>query len=142
MKYRRFVYFLMLTVLTVACTQNKKNSDAAEWPEMDAFHLVMAESFHPFKDSANLEPARRLAPEMAAAATKWANAPLPEKVNTPEVKEKINLLKSASDEFAQLVQTGSEEEIGNALTGLHDLFHELQDAWYGKGEGGHDHHKH
>ncbi|GIV35884.1 MAG: hypothetical protein KatS3mg032_0263 [Cyclobacteriaceae bacterium] len=142
MKNLRFIYGLVLVALTVACTQEKKNDDAAEWPEMDAFHLIMAESYHPFRDSANLEPARRLAPEMAAAATKWAGATLPEKVNTPEVKEKINLLKSATDEFAQLVQTGSEEEIGNALTGLHDLFHELQDAWYGKGGGGHDHHKH
>jgi hypothetical protein len=130
-----------LAAFAWSCTQKEKTEQTNEWPEMDAFHMVMAESFHPFKDSANLGPAKTLAAELAASASRWAEAPLPEKVNTPEVKEKLNLLKAATVEFTQLVQTGSDQAIGEALTSLHDLFHELQDAWYGKGDG-HHHHQH
>ncbi len=142
MKNLRWITLLVLAALSVACTQKEKAQDTGEWPEMDAFHLIMAESFHPYKDSSNLEPAKQLASEMAASAARWSEATLPEKVNNSAVKQKINLLKGATAEFAQLVHTGSDEEIGEALTALHDLFHELQDAWYGKEAGGHHHHDH
>lgn len=137
--------FLFAFVLVSACTSKKEEAteEAAseEWPAMDAYHLVMAESFHPFKDSANLEPVKAQAAELAKAAEAWVNAPLPEKVNTDEVKAKLAELKTNSDALAQLVSTGTPEEIGTALTALHDQFHELQEAWYGGGEG-HHHHDH
>ena len=37
------------------------------WKEMDDFHMIMAEAFHPYKDSMNLEPAKLKAPELAAS---------------------------------------------------------------------------
>jgi hypothetical protein len=107
-----------------------------EWVAMDEFHMIMAESFHPFKDSANLEPAKAKAEEMAAAAEKWANAPLPEKVNTDEVKTKLAELKAETSAFVQTVKTNDAKTIGDNLTKLHDLFHEIQETWYG----GHGHH--
>ena len=136
----------------VACSGKKEESahehdhhenaaaqaDHDEWAVMDEFHMVMAESFHPFKDSSNLEPAKAKAAEMATAAEKWANAPLPEKVNTDEVKEKLAKLKTETTAFAQTVKTGDAKTIGDDLTKLHDLFHELQEIWYGGG--GHHHH--
>lgn len=139
MSTKKAIFILATMALICACSKKEKAEEQTEWPEMDAFHLIMAESFHPFKDSGNLEPAKKYAAEMAASAAKWAEAPIPEKVNKPEVKEKIALLKSATAEFAQMVQSGTEEQISEALTGLHDLFHELQDAWYGRGEGHHGH---
>jgi hypothetical protein len=61
------------------------SADSEEWKEMDSFHMIMAEAFHPYKDSTNLAPAKKLAEEMAAEAEKWAAAELPEKVNTDAV---------------------------------------------------------
>jgi hypothetical protein len=144
---KNLVLILLAMVVTVACSSNKdkeaaaEETVAAEWPAMDAYHLVMAEAFHPYKDSANLEPVKAQAAELAKAAEAWVNAPLPEKVNNDEVKATLAELKTNSDALAQLVATGTPEEIGAALTALHDQFHELQEAWYGGGEE-HHHHDH
>lgn len=148
-KLLSFVLVLGVIVLMASCSGKKEESTATEtpateavsndeWPTMDEFHMVMAESFHPFKDSANLEPAKANAAEMARVAEKWAAAGLPEKVNTEEVKAKLEKLKTETAAFVTTVQGTDTAAIGTALTNLHDLFHELQEAWYGAGEG-HEH---
>ena len=67
--------------------------DNDEWPEMDAFHMTMAEAFHPLKDSGNVEPATRLMSQLADEADKWASATLPEKVNNDEMKDQTSKIK-------------------------------------------------
>ena len=130
--------------------QNKKSdqpaNDAAgnEWKEMDEFHMVMAETFHPYKDSADLAPAKDKAGELVGAADKWVNAPVPGKVDTDEMKTKLQNLKSETEVLADVVQNGEETAIGDQLTKVHDLFHEIQELWY-TGDGGahgHDHEHH
>jgi hypothetical protein len=105
---------------------------------MDDFHVIMAETFHPFKDTANLEPAKTHSEHLAMEAEKWANAPVPEKVNNDEVKAKLQKLKTDTRAFADKVRAGgTDEEIGAQLTAVHDLFHEIQESWY---SGGHKEH--
>jgi hypothetical protein len=139
------ILFLAMLALAAACSTKKEEAKsdevavAEEWPAMDAYHMVMAEAFHPFKDSANLEPVKAQAAELVKAADAWVNAPLPEKVNNDEVKAKLQSLKTDSEALAQLVVAGTAEEIGASLTSLHDKFHELQEAWYGGGEHKHEH---
>ncbi|MBL0743468.1 hypothetical protein [Chryseolinea lacunae] len=133
-----------LAIVAIACGSKKETSTTAEatpaaaepkeWKEMDDFHMIMAEAFHPFKDSANLAPAKAKAAEMAIAAETWANAPLPEKVNNNEVKEKLQHLKTETTSFVTTAKSTDDKAVGEALTKLHDLFHELQEAWYGGGE--------
>ncbi|MFN3840982.1 MAG: hypothetical protein ACK4RF_09785 [Cyclobacteriaceae bacterium] len=138
------VNLILLTALAWAACSGKKEETAeqTEWPQMDAFHMLMAESFHPFKDSANLEPAKANAAEMASNAAQWADAALPKKVDTEQMKEHLANLKNETASFAELVKTGTDEEIGVALTDLHDLFHAIQDAWYNKESGQKHEHKH
>jgi len=142
-KSTSYVVMLVAFVLAIACSGKKESTDAVanndEWPEMDEFHMVMAESFHPFKDSANMEPAKANAEEMAKVAEKWANAPLPEKVNNDEIKANLAQLKADAAAFTQIAQSGDTTKIGVALTSLHDVFHKLQEAWYASGKE-HEHH--
>lgn len=144
-----FPYTVILFVfsMAMACSEKKDALSAAvnndEWPEMDEFHMIMAESFHPYQDSSNLDPAKANASEMAKIAEKWTTAALPEKVNTDEVKAKLEQLKNEAATFAQTVQSGDTTKIGESLTSMHDLFHTLQEAWYAEGEeseNGHEHH--
>jgi hypothetical protein len=146
MKKLQNILFLAMLALAAACSTKKEEAKteevavADEWPAMDAYHMVMAEAFHPFKDSANLEPVKAQAAELVKAADAWLNAPLPEKVNNDDVKAKLQSLKTDSEALAQLVVAGTTEEIGASLTSLHDKFHELQEAWYGGGaEHKHEH---
>jgi hypothetical protein len=147
MKKFMFRYLPLLAMVSLmACSEKKADAvedsaamDSDEWPLMDEFHMIMAESFHPYKDSANIAPAIAYADEMAAMAAKWSESELPEKVNHESVKADLNALKEATAAFVQTVQGDNAEEIGQALTELHNLFHKLQDAWY---SGGHDHGHH
>lgn len=113
-------------------------SSSDEWKEMDSFHLIMAETFHPYKDSANLEPVKTHAEHLAMEAEKWAGTTPPEKVNNDEVKNKIEKLKTDTRALADKVKAGgSDEEIAAQLTAVHDLFHEIQEVWYGGHKGEH-----
>lgn len=143
--------FLTLALLAFACATKKDDhgdhdhhadADQKEWKEMDEFHMIMAETFHPYKDSANLEPARTKAAELVAAADKWTSAPLPEKVNNDAMKEKLGQLKSEASSMAQAVTAGDDKTLEEKLTKVHDIFHAIQEDWYGANghEHGHEHH--
>ena len=60
---------VVLLLLVIACSE-KKSSSPDEWPGMDTFHMIMAESYHPLKDSANLAPAKANAKSPPDAITK------------------------------------------------------------------------
>ena len=107
---------------------------------MDDFHMIMAESFHPFRDSTDLGPAKANAEALVEAAETWLNAPIPEKVNNDEIKGKLQALKDEAVAFAMVSKTNDDAAIGQSLTKLHDLFHGLQEEWYGGHEEHHEHH--
>lgn len=141
------ITMMLVAIGALACTSKKdKASDedheisGGTWSEMDNFHMIMAESFHPFKDSSNLEPAIKNSEAMAAAADRWASASMPERVDNEETKTKLQQLRTAASAFDELVKSGDPQEIGNSLTELHDLFHELQEEWYGAAGGHEEHH--
>jgi hypothetical protein len=117
----------------------QETQDEGEWKEMDDFHSLMAESFHPYKDSMNLAPAKLYADSMKTSADQWRNAPLPEKVNNDEVKAKLKGLTEETAAFAEIAKTGDDKTVGEALTKLHDRFHEIQGLWYGAKDHGHEH---
>lgn len=143
-KQIRNAAFLILAVFAFACASKKESentADSNEWKEMDEFHMVMAETFHPYKDSANLEPVKARASELAAAAEKWASAPLPEKVDNDEMKSKLGDLETETASLMQIVSGGNDPAISDQLTKVHDLFHGIQEDWYG-GEGDDHGHQH
>jgi hypothetical protein len=132
----------VFTTIYISCGSKTETSET--WDEMDKFHLVMAECFHPYKDSSNLEPAKRLASEMSLSAEKWSMSPLPTPVDSDEVKGMLGELNRRTKEFAEMVKGDDDEQIANSLTEIHDLFHHLQEAWYNARSGDHhdDEHHH
>lgn len=141
---------LLVALLLWTCGQQTRPGDQettegvespVTWAAMDDFHLIMAECFHPFKDSANLEPAIKNAGALAIAAEQWLNAPLPPDLDNEEIPATLRKLKQEADALAQETATGNETAIGESLTRIHDTFHELQEAWYSRpGENsGHEH---
>ncbi len=137
---------VVMASLVMACSGKKESSsvdgeaESDEWKEMDSFHMVMAESFHPFMDSGNVAPAKANAAAMEDLATKWANAPLPDKVNNEEVKRKLKTLQISTANFKAIVMEADDKVIGDSLTNLHDLFHSIMESWYHNEH--HDHESH
>jgi hypothetical protein len=143
-------YVLLLLIIVLASCGEKKEQtsettdgeqkeESQSWKEMDEFHMVMAETFHPYKDSSDLQPVKTKAGELVAAADQWVSAPLPEKVNNDEMKTSLQELKTETEVLRDIVQTGDDQKIGTQLTKLHDKFHEIQEAWYGGHGHGHEH---
>ncbi len=132
-----FIYVVIVFLIGFARCSNKTDnvSTMDEWKEMDDFHLIMAEAFHPYKDSSNLIPVKNLAEEMSTLAEKWANATLPKKVDNEEVKLELQKLKVDTRALADLIKSKADNEtIGSSLNALHDSFHEIMEAWHDSGE--------
>ncbi len=136
MKQIPIFLLIILSISFVRCSNKTDNASTTyEWKEMDSFHLIMAEAFHPYKDSANLVPVKNLAEEMAAQAEKWANAKLPAKVDNDEVKQELKKLQEDTRALAELIKSNAEDKaIGSSLNALHDSFHEIMEAWHGRDE--------
>lgn len=140
---------VLTTWMMVQCSGNRQDesneavteevADDDEWKGMDDFHMVMAESFHPYKDSANLEPAKQLAAEMADLAARWADDPLPAKVDTDNVRQMLDELKTQTSAFAAQVSAGDTTSMGESLNRIHDHFHHLMETWYNSGTHEHEH---
>ncbi len=126
----------VFALLMISCAGKKEHAaehDAAGvvWKEMDEFHMIMAETFHPYKDSSNLEPAKRRADELSNAAEEWASAPLPERVDNDDVRAQLKQLRSEAAIFAESVRSSDDNVVAEHLTDLHNTFHAIQEAWYG-----------
>jgi hypothetical protein len=138
MKNLSLLLVLGLSVL-LACSGKKEESTVTNqtWKEMDDFHMAMAEAFHPYKDSANLEPAKSTASLLSASAARWA-ASAPDKEIAAPIKDKLKQLETEAAAFDAMVKSGKNDTaLGESLTSLHDLFHGIEKEWYG---GGHEHH--
>jgi hypothetical protein len=142
MKKQLLSLLTLVLIVLISCNSKKEEAssdnataESEEWKEMDSFHMIMAEAFHPYKDSSNLAPAKKLAEEMAAEADKWAAASLPAKVNNDNVKQQLEKLKADTRAFADQVKASTADaDLGTALNTLHDNFHGIMEAWHGGGE--------
>ena len=122
---------VMLSVLACSTEQDKTPAANDEWPEMDAFHMTMAEAFHPLKDSGNVEPALRLIGQLTLDADTWAASPIPDKVNNDDMKSKLDKLKTDIRALSDAVNDGApEDQVGTALYIIHDQFHEIMEIWH------------
>ena len=124
---------VMFTVLACSTKHDQSATQNDEWPEMDAFHMTMAEAFHPLKDSGNVEPAKRLIGQLVTEVDKWASSSVPEKVNNDEMRSKLEKLKTDIHALYEVIRDGaSEDQIGTAMHTLHDQFHEIMEAWHSR----------
>lgn len=146
MKFNRVLLVLIVVASFYSCTKKENpdiistQDDATEWLEMDSFHTIMTEAFHPYHDSVNLEPVKRLAEQMALEAEGWAAASLPQKINNDEMKALLNQLKADTRSLATMIKGGaSDDEIGTALKALHDSFHIIMEAWNAEKSHNHQH---
>ena len=121
---------LLICLVAVACSKKETASD--EWPGMDTYHMVMAEAYHPMRDSANLAPAKANGEDLALEAENWQAGELPDKVNNDEVKEMLAQLKTDSRAFADQVKANAADSVlSSSLENLHKEFHKITEAWHG-----------
>ena len=126
---------LGFSFLMFSCNKPAEQQASNEWNEMEAFHDLMADAYHPVHDSSNLAPAKDLADELAASAKLWSEAPLPERVNNDETKKELIILRDSSAAFLSAVTSGKPDSvIKSRISDLHHTFHRIHRAWEGSEE--------
>lgn len=103
-----------------------------EWAEMEVFHNVMAETFHPMEEG-EMKPILTRAQEMAEKAKAWQKSTLPARYEP--VKDSVNFylskLVDESQALADMVaKKAKEDDIKKSLTALHDRYHTVSDFCY------------
>ncbi len=127
--------------LLFSCRSTNEDSSSSDWKALDSYHNVLAEVFHPLKDSGNVEPARRLLPLLREKGDSLALASLPGKVNNLEMKSLINKITLDTRSLADDIKSGaSDSVIALKLNPIHDQFHRIHHLW-NSGKEHENHHK-
>lgn len=103
---------------------------ALPWKALDAYHTVMAASWHPAKDRDDLAPFRAKATELAAAARALTTEPVPAACGGPSKAPQVEALVRASEEAAKLAtdRTVADAPLKAALRQAHDRFHAVEEG--------------
>ena len=93
------------------------------WKELDAFHGVMAATWHPVAKSKDLTVIREKAGALSDAAQAWSTSKAPKACETKEIQDAIAAVVSQSKSVAQLVEKkASDAEVTAALRDVHTKF--------------------
>ncbi len=139
----RLVGLMVALITMVACSHKEHHEENTEWKELESFHKLMAEAFHPLKDSGNVEPATRMMDQLATEAERWAASPLPTKVDNDDVKAKLEKLKTDLRQLANSIKDGApDDQVGTTFFEIHEQFHAIMEAWNGEEGEKEEHEKH
>ena len=129
-------YILMLISLVglMSWSCGKKEAETEEsagtdWPELESFHEVMADAYHPVADSGNLEPARRLSVALEERAATLASSIVPASAASEETSRNLAVLRDSTAGFSKAVKAGQPDSVLRpSITYLHRIFHHLMEA--------------
>jgi hypothetical protein len=92
------------------------------WKELDAFHELMAATWHPAK-SGDLKAIRAKADSLSASAKVWAASKVPSACDTKPIRDAIADVVAGSAKVAQMVaNNGADADVRTALSDVHDRF--------------------
>lgn len=127
------VVLLILTVVLFSACQKKDLAEQNMGADMlDAFHDVMAQSYHPVADSGNLEPAKRLSAQLAEVSAAWQSKTMAETGDTASLAIKLITLRDSCASFDQAVRAGTADStLRKTITEIHHLFHQIHESAQG-----------
>jgi hypothetical protein len=122
---KKIAFFIVLLVFVLSQQANAQ-SIFDKWSELKTFHNVMSETFHP-SEKGNLEPIKTRSGEMAEKANLLAKSVIPTEFKTGKIQVAVKKLQKDSKTLNKLVknQKSTDVQIKNALSSLHDVFHEI-----------------
>ena len=96
-----------------------------KWPEMNVFHEVISETFHPTEEN-NLEPLKTRSEELMKKAENLLNSNIPEEYRTKAILSSLENLQLKSETLHKLVLSkASDAELKQSIIDVHDTFHEI-----------------
>lgn len=109
--------------------EHQGHAMASGWKEMDAFHKLLAATYHPVEKSGDLKPLRNSANDLSAAARSWTTTTPPKVCNTESVRTTVSVISTDALAIAnQVLADASDAELKTAITALHDKFEQVEKA--------------
>jgi hypothetical protein len=117
---RKIILTVLVLAASVASLQAQK-----KWKELDEFHNVMSQTFHPAEEG-KLDPIKSRSREMLDKAIAWKNSTAPEGFDQKAVKKNLKeLVKGATELNNLVVRKATDAELKQKLSSLHDVFHQI-----------------
>jgi len=116
---------LSLVLFSLFVNSISAQSIFEKWPEMNVFHEVISETFHPTEEN-NLEPLKTRSEELMKKAENLLNSNIPEEYRTKAILSALEILQIKSETLHKLVLSkASDTELKQSIIGVHDAFHEI-----------------
>ncbi|MBK9224188.1 MAG: hypothetical protein IPO23_05215 [Flavobacterium sp.] len=116
---------LSLVLFSLFVNSISAQSIFEKWPEMNVFHEVISETFHPTEEN-NLEPLKTRSEELMKKAENLLNSNIPEEYRTKAILSSLENLQLKSETLHKLVTSkASDTELKKSITDVHDVFHEI-----------------
>jgi HPt (histidine-containing phosphotransfer) domain-containing protein len=117
-----FLGFGMIALANQVAAQSK----GQDWAELNDFHKVMAQTFHPSEEG-NLEPIKTRVGEMVEKAKALQASKFPADFDNEKMRKAVAQLVADSEKLQAEIKNGaSDKKITKALSGLHDVFHQIK----------------
>jgi len=121
---KKFACLLVASFVMIAFS---KAQEKKTWKEMNDFHTVMSETFHPAEEG-HLDPIKKRSQEMMDKAVAWQKSTAPEGYDKTKVDVSLKKLVQGAKELNNLVKAKSSDKVlTDKLSGLHDIFHEIME---------------
>jgi len=118
---------LLIAAFLISGLSSTYAQKKAKWNEMEEFHKVMSNTFHPAEEG-KLEPIKTQSQEMLDKAMAWKKSTAPEGYNKKEMMPLLKDLVKGAKKLNKMVKANaSDKEITDKLSSLHDVFHELME---------------
>ena len=133
--FMRITLLFILVAVFSACQKKDLAEQNLGDGMLDAFHDVMAQSYHPVADSGNLEPAKRLSAQLAEVSAQWLSKTIAEAGDTADLTVKLTALRDSCASFDNDVKSGTPDStLRKSINDIHHLFHQIHES----SRGGHD----
>ena len=121
------LYFLAAACIAFAAPASAQDHAAhhaarSGWKELDAYHDLMAATWHPAQKD-DLKPARAKADSLVAAAKAWRESKVPAACDTKAINDAIGQVVSGSAMVLHLIQrNATDAELKTAMHHVHERF--------------------
>ena len=116
---------LSLVLFSLFVNSISAQSIFEKWPEMNVFHEVISETFHPTEEN-NLEPLKTRSEELMKKAENLLNSNIPEEYRTKAILSSLENLQLKSETLHKLVLSkASDAELKQSIIDVHDTLHEI-----------------
>ena len=105
----------------------KEHAAATGWKELDAFHTLLAGTWHPVEKSKDFKPIRMQAADLADAAQALNAAKAPKQCDGKSVRDARAAISLGTRTLAnQVVRKASDADVRKALQAIHTRFESVE----------------